>query len=102
MDRATREALGDMTMLALLLIRGLLLWILIPVGTVLWLIVFGWTAHVSLGTLLGWLDLNLTVVLHRVMVLPVRGKNTLPRPEFVPMRHIHSVKHRVHIVRDPF
>ena len=68
MDRATREALGDVGALALLVIRGLLLWILIPVGLVLWLFIFGWSARVGLGTFLGWLDLNLTVALQRILV----------------------------------
>ena len=102
MDRATREALGDVSALALLVVRGLLLWILIPVGFVLWLVIFGWSARVGLGTFLGWLDLNLTVALQRILVLPVRGKDSMRRAEFVPLRLMESVKHRVHIVRDPF
>lgn len=101
MDRATREALGDVSALALLVVRGLLLWILIPVGFVLWLVIFGWSARVGLGAFLGWLDLNLTVALQRILVLPVRGKDSMRRAEFVPLRLIESMKHRVHIVRDP-
>ncbi|GAA1822512.1 hypothetical protein [Agromyces salentinus] len=102
MDNATREALGDVAALALLVLRGLLLWILIPLGFVLWLVIFGWSARVGLGTFLGWLDLNLTAALQRALGLPVRGKGSKRSAEFVPMRLMQSVKHRIHIVRDPF
>ena len=102
MDRATREALGDVSALALLVVRGLLLWILIPVGFVLWLVIFGWSAGVGLGTFLGWLNLNLTAALQRMVILPLGRKAPIRRAEFVPIRLMESVKNRVHIVRDPF
>ena len=102
MDLPTSEALGDMALFALLVVRGLLLWILVPMGFVLWLLVFGWSARVGLGAFLGWLDLNLAAALQRVMLRPINGQLPLPRVEFVPMRLVQSVSHRVHLVRDLF
>ncbi|ANJ28384.1 hypothetical protein ATC03_18450 [Agromyces aureus] len=91
-----------MAAFALLVIRGVLLWILIPVGFVLWLVIFGWSARVGLGNFLGWLDLNLTAALQRALGLPTRTTGTLRKEEFVPMRLMQMVTHRIHIVRDPF
>lgn len=96
MHGPTREALGDLSALALLLVRGILLWIFIPIGFALWLLVFSWTARLGLGEFLGWLDLNLIAALHRVMVRPFNGS----RVEFVPVGLIQTVTHRIHIV-DP-
>ena len=96
MPGPTREALGDLSALALLLARGILLWIIIPIGFALWLLVFSWTARLGLGEFLGWLDLNLIAALHRVMVRPFNGS----RFEFVPVRLIPTVRHRIHVV-DP-
>ncbi|MFE6255915.1 hypothetical protein [Agromyces sp. NPDC057865] len=102
MERATREALGDTGVLALLVIRGLLLWIVLPVGFVLWLVIVSWSARVGLGTFLGWLDVNITAALQRVLGLSVREEGSMRRADFVPIRLMQSVRHRVHIVRDPF
>jgi hypothetical protein len=92
-----REGRGDVGALALLLIRGIVLWILIPIGFALWLLIFSWTARVGLGGFLGWLDLNLIAALHRVMVRPFNGSKV----EFVPLGTIQSVAHRIRFV-DPF
>ena len=97
MHGPTREALGDLSALALLLARGILLWIIIPIGFALWLLVFSWTVRLGLGEFLGWLDLNLIAALHRAMVRPFNGS----RVEFVPARLIQTVTHRIRVV-DPF
>ena len=97
MHGPTREALGDLSALALLLARGILLWIIIPIGFTLWLLVFSWTVRLGLGEFLGWLDLNLIAALHRAMVRPFNWS----RVEFVPARLIQTVTHRIHVV-DPF
>ncbi len=62
---STHVGLGDLSALALMLVRGILLWIVIPIGFTLWLLVFCWTARVGLGEYLGWLELNLIAALHR-------------------------------------
>jgi hypothetical protein len=102
MDGPSREGFAAVGVLALLVVRGLLLWILIPIGFVLWLLVFGWTARVGLGAFIGWLDLNLVAALQRVLIRPVSGQLPMPRVEFVPVRRVQSVSHRVHLVYDPF
>ena len=96
MHGPTREALGDLSALALLLVRGILLWIIIPIGFALWLLALSWTVRPGLGEFLGWLDLNLIAALHRAMVRPLNGS----RAEFVPARLIQTVTHRIHVV-DP-
>ncbi len=88
-------------MFALLLVRGLILWIVIPVGFVLWLLVFGWLLRVGPGQFLGWLDVNLIAALQRVLIRPVGGELPMPIVEFVPFRMLRSVSHRVHLVYDP-
>lgn len=96
MHGPTREALGDVSALALLLVHGISLWIIIPIGFTLWLLALSWTARLGLGEFLGWLDLNLIAALHRAMVRPFNGS----RVEFVPARLIQTVIHRIHVV-DP-
>ena len=71
MHGPTREALGDLSALAPLLVRGILLWIIIPIGFALWLLAVSSTVRPGLGEFLGWLDLNLIAALHRAMVRPL-------------------------------
>jgi hypothetical protein len=56
--RASLVAAG----VTLLLLRGVLLWLVIPVATCLWIIVrtVGRHRRLKLGQFLGWADLNLT------------------------------------------
>jgi hypothetical protein len=102
MDGLAREATGAVGVFAVLVTRGLLLWILIPLGFTLWLLVFSWTARVCLAAFIGWLDLNLLAALQRVLRFPGSGELPMPRVEFVPLRRLQSVSHRVHLSRDPF
>lgn len=102
MNGPSREALGAMGALVLLVVRGLLLWILIPLGFALWLLSIGWGARVALGAFLGWLDLNLLAALERTLLRPVGGLQSMPRVEFVPVRRMQSVSHRVHLVLDSY
>jgi hypothetical protein len=102
MDGPTSEALGAMSVRALLAVRGLLLWILIPLGFVLWLLVFSWTGRVGPGAFLAWLDLNLLAALQRVLLRSASGQPPMPRVEFVPLRRLQFVSHRVHLALGPF
>ena len=86
-------------MLALLIVRGVLLWVVIPLGLVVWVGLTPWVLprRISLGQFWGWLDLNLVAGLHRSIFravfatrLPWVGWNQLP-----------SVQHRVGIL-DPW
>ncbi len=50
-----------------LIIRGTLLWLLAPIGSLIWLVTFQWvgSGSVSLGCFLGWLDNNMAYVIQR-------------------------------------
>ena len=88
-------------MFALLLARGLPPWIVIPVGFVLWVLVFGWLLHVGSAKFLGWLDVNLIAAQQRVLIRPAGSELPMQRLEFAPSRMLRSVSHRVHPVYDP-
>ena len=79
--------------LALLCLRGVLLWVVVPLGSLAWLA--GWPAwhrrRVKLAQFLGWLDLNLIAVLERSLLRPF-VKDPLAR---VPLARAHEVTHRI-------
>jgi hypothetical protein len=56
----------------LLALRGVLLWIVVPIGIVVWLFlgVILRRRGVTLGQFLGWLDLNLVSVIERTVLRP--------------------------------
>ncbi len=58
--------------LALLLVRGVLLWLIVPVTVLCWLA--SWPTwrrrQVSLGQLLGWADLNLIALVDHTILRP--------------------------------
>ena len=68
----TRGSAGAVAKLVLLVIRGVLLWLVIPLGLVLWLVTFQWIGKraVTLGAFLGWLDNNLVYLLQRGLLRP--------------------------------
>jgi hypothetical protein len=79
--------------LMLLFLRGILLWIVIPLAILAWLPA-GYSLHrrgVSLGQFLGWVDLNLVACLERTILRPL-FRAPLP---WVPARSIAAVTHRV-------
>jgi hypothetical protein len=79
--------------LMLLILRGILLWIVIPLATLAWLPA-GYSLHrrgVSLGQFLGWVDLNLVACLERSILRPL-FRAPLP---WVPARSMAEVTHRV-------
>jgi hypothetical protein len=57
----------------LLLLRGVLLWVLIPVATCVWMIIrtVGRHRQLGLGQFLGWADLNLAAGLQRTALRPL-------------------------------
>ena len=61
--------LNVIVQLLILMIRGVLLWIVIPVATLFWIVSF-WTTKASLGACLGWFDLNLNALIQRVLLRP--------------------------------
>lgn len=77
----------------LLAIRGVLLWIVVPMGVLAWLFLGVVLSRrgVTLGQLLGWLDLNLLAVIERTVLRPwVRSPLS-----WTPAAELPKVKHRV-------
>ena len=80
------------TALVLLTIRGVLLWIVMPVGFVAWLFFHSWIQRAALGECLAWYDVNLIAFLQRVLLRPFI---TEPTVAWVPVRGMTDVTHRV-------
>jgi hypothetical protein len=58
--------------LILLIVRGLLLWMVVPLGVLAWplVVVPSRKRGVRLGQFLGWLDLNVTSAIQRTIARP--------------------------------
>jgi hypothetical protein len=85
--------------LALLLVRGLLLWFVVPVVAIIWLVLWPLfrRSHVSLGALLGWADLSLIAALHRSLL-----RIGTPTPlDWTALRDVSTLTHRISIL-DPY
>lgn len=80
------------TALVLLTIRGVLLWIVMPVGFVAWLFFHSWIQRAALGECLAWYDVNLIAFIQRVLL---RLLITEPTVEWVPARGMTDVTQRV-------
>ena len=79
--------------LAALFIRGTLLWVVVPLATCLWPIIWfrARDRGVTLGQFLGWVDLNLIVCLQRTVIRPlVRWP-----ADWVPASAMPQVTHRL-------
>ena len=87
--------MGLITGFLLLCIRGVLLWIVVPVGVLLWV---PWRLfsrkRSGLGRFLGWLDLNLIAAIEHTILRPFVSK---PLP-WTPTREIPAVSHRLRII----
>jgi hypothetical protein len=81
--------------LALLFVRGVLLWLLVPLAVIAWPIalVVSPGRKPTLGAFIGWADLNLIAALQRVLL----ARNA---PRWTPLREAASVTHRVGLL-DP-
>lgn len=80
--------------LILLLVRGVLLWILIPLGFIAWIVTapMAFRRAVTLGQFLGWLDSNLIVLLQKSLLRPFYPTPTV---DWIPARDISTVTHRI-------
>ena len=78
----------------LLLIRGFLLWLVVPVATVVWCAGAYWFIRddASLGKFLGLVDNNLLIVIERSILRPLFEK---PTHSWIPYANIAEVAHRV-------
>jgi hypothetical protein len=79
--------------LSLLIARGILLWIAIPLGFVGWVILTPWlrAPGITLGQFLGWIDINLIAALERGVLRPLFRH---PQP-WTSARDIAKVRHRI-------
>lgn len=90
---------GGPAALLVLVSRGILLWLVVPVAVLTWLIALSWrnASRIELGQCVGWFDLNLWAVLQRfVFGLLIRE----PSIRYVPWRDMPEVAHRVRILQD--
>lgn len=83
----------------LLLIRGLLLWLVIPIGVLWWLGTWPrWRRRsVGIGQLLGWIDLNLIAAIERTVLRPLVRQ---PRG-WTPLAALSATVHRIRVI-DPW
>ncbi len=75
----------------LLLIRGILLWLLVPIGLIIWPFSLPWS-ECGPGNFLGWLDNNQIAALQRYVLRPGFPE---PQCEWVHFRDIKAVSHRI-------
>lgn len=80
------------------IIRSFALWVVIPVGFIAWLMSVPFTLPrpIRLGAFLGWLDLNLVVLL----ITPFRPFLQTP-PTWLGPRQMRDVTHRIRLW-DPY
>jgi hypothetical protein len=83
-------------LLAFVVVHGVLLWLVVPLGFVVWLV--GWPywhgKRLPLGQFLGWLDLNLGAFLRRSVLWPLfRSYSGLQN--WIPLREARAVEHRI-------
>jgi hypothetical protein len=80
--------------LCLLFIRGFLLWLVVPVATIIWVVGAYWFIRdgAYLGRFLGWADNNLVVMVQRSILRAFFEQPTHP---WVPYVNIADVTHRI-------
>ncbi len=84
--------------LLMLMIRGVLLWLVVPATAFCWLLAWPvWRLkRIRLAQLLGWVDLNLVAAIERSVLRPLVST---PLP-WTPAAELRNVKHRISAV-DP-
>jgi len=76
----------------LLTLRGLLLWIVVPLGTLAWLVSVTFTRR-SLAVFLRWSDVNLVAALESTILRPL-----FPQPvRWFALKEVAELRHRVGI-----
>lgn len=96
-EQPTQPPLPVVVAILLLFVRGLLLWLVVPVGVICWLPCWALSSgRVTLGNFLGWLDLNLVAGIERSALRPFVAS---PLP-WTPARDMSRVTHRIRLT-DP-
>jgi len=90
-----RPQLHWATALVLLTLRGVLLWIVMPVGVVAWLFLHSWIQRAALGECLAWYDVNLIAFLQRVLLRPFIPEPTVA---WVPAKGMTDVTRKVRLL----
>lgn len=91
------KPVGAVAGMTLLVVRGALLYVLVPAGILAWIGYSSWALRVNLGQWLGWLDLNMVAFLERV---PLRPLFPEPTVRWWHAREIPDVTHRISVL-DP-
>ena len=87
---STHHRLGSgleaIPLFALLVVRGWLLWLAIPLAFLGWLVmspirVVLSKPYIALGKLIGWVDMNLTAAIGKALVRPFGRRISLRRPK---------------------
>lgn len=85
--------LGNASGLFFLLIRGLVLWILVPFAIVAWIFVHWWAQRVSIGQAICWYDQNFLVILILVPFRYLMHRNPeLRAAKFIPLSGMPTTK----------
>ncbi len=100
-SRRLGNGLEAIALFVLLVVRGWLLWLVIPITFLVWLVMSPIRLtvrkpYITPGKLIGWADMNLTAAIGQMLVRPF-GQ----RSDFTPWSKVLSVEHRVSIV-DPW
>ena len=87
--------------LLFLCLRGILLWLVIPIACCVWLVILVarlilHKPYLAVGKIVGWADLNLSAVLGQVLL-----RHLGHRLPFISWSQVNQVNHRVHLV-DPW
>ncbi|MFM9917985.1 hypothetical protein [Lacisediminihabitans sp. H27-G8] len=90
----SREAIGVIPGLALLFVRGILLWIVIPLGFLAWVVFTPWLhgRRITLGQFLGWVDNNVVAARERSVLRPLFRR---PPQPWIRACDIERVHHRI-------
>ena len=80
--------------LLLLILRGILLWIVIPLAFLAWLLLLPWlhSRRVTVGQFLGWVDNNFIAALQRSVLRPLFQS---PPQHWIRAHDIERVTHRI-------
>lgn len=90
--------MNDLGVFLMLLLRGFLLWVVIPVAAVSW-VVLGPITTAPLGACIGWFDLNLMALLTRILLRPLVRHSRFP---WVPLGKMRNTDHRVGFLLDTY
>lgn len=79
--------------LGLLTIRGVLLWVVVPLSLVIWIVILPIFNRrgIKLGQFLGWIDLNLCALIEHTILRPLISSPV----EWVIMEKMSSITHRI-------